>query len=222
MSVAASGVSHVAHAIPRLAPHPAAVSSGSRIAVLVAATLFNIVQYIRGSALQPSSMNVTMKTCACIAASCLLAVALLVGTTSSLQFGGGSDVSRRHVFGQVATAVATTAVAASPAQASDALTPVYFGVGCFWHIQHEFVEAERKMLGRKDNELTSLAGYAGGKATDGEGRVCYHNFQRVADYGKLGHGEVVGMNLPENQIVDFSKVYFSLYDPRTKGMQSLV
>lgn len=48
---------------------------------------------------------------------------------------------------------------------------VYFGAGCFWHVQHEFVEAERKLLNRKDKELTSRTGYAGGLKTDGEGRV---------------------------------------------------
>lgn len=31
---------------------------------------------------------------------------------------------------------------------------VYFGVGCFWHVQHEFVETERKVLHREDSDLT--------------------------------------------------------------------
>lgn len=31
---------------------------------------------------------------------------------------------------------------------------VYFGVGCFWHVQHEFIDTERKVLGRQDSELT--------------------------------------------------------------------
>jgi hypothetical protein len=97
------------------------------------------------------------------------------------------------------------------------LESVYFGVGCFWHIQHEFVTAERDLLGRSDRELTSSTGYAGGLAADKMGRVCYHNLQGVADYGKLGHGEVVGMQLPTNKIVDFTSVYFSLYNPKTLG-----
>lgn len=80
--------------------------------------------------------------------------------------------------------------------------------------QHEFVEAERKLLGRGDKELTSLTGYAGGKSTDKEGRVCYHNFQSVADYGKLGHGEVVGMKIPDSSIGDFAKEYFDLFTPK--------
>ena len=81
-------------------------------------------------------------------------------------------------------------------------------------MQHEFVEAERKLLGRGDKELTSLTGYAGGKSTDKEGRVCYHNFQSIADYGKLGHGEVVGMKIPQSSIGDFAKEYFDLFTPK--------
>ena len=32
--------------------------------------------------------------------------------------------------------------------------PLYFGVGCFWHVQHEFVAAEKTVLGRTDDQLT--------------------------------------------------------------------
>ena len=32
----------------------------------------------------------------------------------------------------------------------------------------------------------------------------------------MGHGEVVGLKLPEESIVEFAKVYFSLFDQRTK------
>ena len=84
-------------------------------------------------------------------------------------------------------------------------------------LKHEFIEGERSILGRNDHQLTSAAGYAGGSKTDGEGRVCYHNFSGIADYGKLGHGEVVGMTIPQSKIKDFADLYFSLYDPRTKG-----
>jgi hypothetical protein len=106
--------------------------------------------------------------------------------------------------------------------ATPPLEDVYFGVGCFWHIQHEFIQAERDLLGRGDAQLTSLAGYAGGKSVkraDGTGLplVCYHNLMGVADYGALGHGEVVGMKLPSDTIETFGKVYFSLFNPKTKG-----
>lgn len=30
----------------------------------------------------------------------------------------------------------------------------YWGVGCFWHAQHEFVNAEKQVLGRTDDQLT--------------------------------------------------------------------
>lgn len=150
--------------------------------------------------------------------------------------------------------------------------------GCYWHIQHEFVEAERKLLNRSDTELTSRTGYAGGTATDAQGRVsktkkrkkivssiiyikdeiyfiyytssnhvyctscihlsshafqnknkkcfkvCYHNLMSVADYGKLGHGEVVGMKIPQSSIGDFANEYFNLFtakgervDPMDRG-----
>jgi hypothetical protein len=84
-------------------------------------------------------------------------------------------------------------------------------------IQHEFIAGERKILGRNDHQLTSAAGYAGGLKTDSEGRVCYHNFSGIADYGKLGHGEVVGMTIPQSSISEFAELYFSLYNPKTKG-----
>jgi len=131
--------------------------------------------------------------------------------------------------GFIASTVAATVAALSIPQPSFAagesdLVDVYFGVGCYWHIQHEFVEAERKFLSRADNELTSRTGYAGGTSTDKEGRVCYHNFQGVADYGKLGHGEVVGIRIPQTSIGDFAKEYFILFtekgervDPLDKG-----
>ena len=91
---------------------------------------------------------------------------------------------------------------------------VYFGAGCFWHVQHEFIQAERNILGRKDNELTSLTGYAGGLKTGDKGAVCYHNFQSIGDYGRLGHGEVVGMSIPPSAIPQFSTEYFSLFDEK--------
>jgi len=131
------------------------------------------------------------------------------------------DTNRRGFFQKVASAatfVALSTLAPFPNSASavdtnNGLTDVYFGVGCFWHIQHEFIEAERKFLGRSDLELTSRTGYAGGSRSD-KGQVCYHNFQSIADYGKFGHGEVVGMSIPESSIGDFAKEYFSLFSPK--------
>jgi hypothetical protein len=130
-----------------------------------------------------------------------------------------------------ALAAAPTSTAATSAVASTAqpVDNVYFGAGCFWHVQHEMVSAERSILNRKDGELTSLTGYAGGTnggkgGTDKEGRVCYHNFQSVADYGQLGHGEVVGIYIPRDTVGEFAEEYFKLFgtkgeraDPMDKG-----
>jgi hypothetical protein len=79
---------------------------------------------------------------------------------------------------------------------------VYFGVGCFWHVQHEFIEAELKLLQRDDTQLTvsirnhripkflidrfhvqSVAGYAGGIKQGKDGLICYHNMLGASDYG---------------------------------------
>lgn len=54
----------------------------------------------------------------------------------------GTQALRRVVAGTVLAN--TLASSASPAVADDELVDVYFGVGCFWHIQHEAVEAERR------------------------------------------------------------------------------
>jgi len=144
-----------------------------------------------------------------------------------------SPVSRRNLLGNFAGSLAyltglhpdLSPSAYALDDESKKLTNVYFGVGCFWHIQHEMVEAEMKLLGRTVSQLTSLTGYAGGTTIDKElGGVCYHNFKSVADYGKLGHAEVVGMTIPESSIGNFAKEYFNLFtskgervDPQDRG-----
>lgn len=158
-----------------------------------------------------------------------LVTALLLSSVSAYNGspplrGGTTDVAsseRRSLLNNMVQAVAATASftalprRAEAADTTDNLVDVYFGVGCYWHIQHEFVEAERHILQRGDGELTARTGYAGGTRLGSEGRVCYHNYQGLADYGKLGHAEVVGIKVPESKIEDFAKVYFDLFDPKT-------
>lgn len=91
------------------------------------------------------------------------------------------------------------------------LLEVYFGCGCFWHAQHEFVEAERKLLGRSDEELTSRTGYAGGRLLGPNGKVCYHNAGQIADYGRLGHAEVVNLKIPSSKFPEFVLEYCKLF-----------
>lgn len=60
------------------------------------------------------------------------------------------------------------------------------------------IKAEREILGRSDDELTSYAGYAGARKPPKEGRLCYHNFRGVGDYGKAGAGEVSSSGAPHS------------------------
>ena len=76
--------------------------------------------------------------------------------------------------------------------AEEELMMVHFSSGCFWDVQHEFVEAKRRILKHNDASLTAHAGYAGGKSKDST--ICYHNALNVGDYGSsLGHAKVVIM-----------------------------
>jgi peptide methionine sulfoxide reductase MsrA len=128
-------------------------------------------------------------------------------------------LSRRQMAGSALLAPAAAVLwspalggAVPSAQAEEPATlPVYFGCGCFWHVQHEFVELERSALKRADLELNSRCGYAGGTRLGSGGKVCYHNARGVADYGKLGHAEAVAMRIPPSALPDFAKLYFSLF-----------
>lgn len=113
---------------------------------------------------------------------------------------------------------------------------VYFGAGCFWHMQHEMVREEIKSLGRDGSEITAVSGFAGGKNLGPEGRVCYHNRRNIADYGLLGHAEAVqvpGLTLtltlspatliphpdpqvtiPPKKLKAFAKKYFKMFGER--------
>jgi len=132
-----------------------------------------------------------------------------------------SETSRRSFLLNVPTAagVLSSSILLPQAQKSNAieeeeLIDVYFGCGCFWHVQHEFVEAEKKLLGRSDMEITARAGYAGGKAGMLNNKVCYHNAMKISDYGSLGHAEVVGMKIPPSQFQNFVVEYCKLFNDK--------
>jgi len=122
-------------------------------------------------------------------------------------------------------ALAVVAAVAAPRAARAENVQVYFGQGCFWHVQHEIVKKEASDLQRDGPAITSLVGYAGGnKAGDG-GRVCYHNMAMAPDYGQMGHTEVVNVSIPEGKVGDFAKDYldaaakypFGRADPQDRG-----
>ncbi len=48
---------------------------------------------------------------------------------------------------------------------------VYFGNGCFWGRQFDFVETEKRQLGRKPEQVSAVVGYAGGRLAGPDGRV---------------------------------------------------
>ena len=82
---------------------------------------------------------------------------------------------------------------------------LYFGQGCFWHVQRDMTLLETKLLERTGGDITSTAGYAGGPA---QTPVCYHNLKFPArDYATLGHTEVVKVSVPEEKVGTFAKEY---------------
>ena len=66
-------------------------------------------------------------------------------------------------------ASSASAEASSSADSSDNTTPIYFGNGCFWGRQKDFVDVE-KALGREGGKISAITGYAGG--AKGAGNIC--------------------------------------------------
>ena len=105
----------------------------------------------------------------------------------------------------------------------DGMTYVYFGNGCFWGRQHEFVALEKDVLHRSDVEVKSLAGYAGGKRGGGgknRDTVCYYYGSSDTVYERLGHAEVVRVAYAdEEEFKKFCEVYFRNFNKTPFGMQ---
>ena len=125
-------------------------------------------------------------------------VLLLVTASISLSSGFNLNPVNKLMKKTIGVLISSSLIAlnADAAATNDPL-PVYFGVGCFWHVQHEFVATERKILNRDDSDITSRAGYAGGNSygeiknnkdnlANGNRQVCYHNLLGTSDYGSLG------------------------------------
>ncbi|KAG2491069.1 hypothetical protein HYH03_010514 [Edaphochlamys debaryana] len=119
--------------------------------------------------------------------------------------------------------------AAAPASTSGGsapLTTVYFGNGCFWGRQKDFVEVEMRTLGRPADQVTALVGYAAGTATGPDGRVCYVYSDPKTRYDELGHAEVVALGVDpgaeEAEVRAFARAYFKQFQ-RTidQGMMRL-
>lgn len=130
---------------------------------------------------------------------------------------------------------AATRAARADTLSDDEPVHVYFGNGCFFHTQHSFVNQLEKVrqigsgatscrrrrmlfvfntplqliLKRLGSDITALAAYAGGLDDPSTEDLCYHNADSYADYGELGHAEVVSMTLDDSDSVkEAAKVFF--------------
>lgn len=89
---------------------------------------------------------------------------------------------------------------------------MFFGLGCYWGSQNIFVEKfERPLAHRSDDEITSIAGYAGSRLSGPDGQVCYYNDQNISYYAALGHGEVTQVDVPHALVQEAFAVYFSAF-----------
>jgi len=129
-------------------------------------------------------------------------------------------------------AVAVEAASAVPEEASISTKKlpetVYFGNGCFWGRQKDYVDTEMTVLGRKPNEISAVVGYAGGKLTGPDGKVCYYYSDPRTVYERLGHAEVVKVDINadspqdvKNEFKTFAKTYFAQFRKTRFGMQRL-
>ena len=98
-----------------------------------------------------------------LAIACLSLLGLSRSLAYTPKYTPKSLLSRRRAFG-VGTAGFVGSLSplfpSPPAVAADddKLIDVYFGCGCFWHVQHEFAVGEIQILKRKETELTARAG----------------------------------------------------------------
>lgn len=147
----------------------------------------------------------------------LATIYFAISTSTTAAWTMSGMTSRRSFWQNVAATTLTISsttpfpLVAHADETPEELIQVYFGCGCFWHVQHEFVEAERAILGRSDYELTARAGYAGGTKKITDGKVCYHNALSVGDYGDLGMAEVVSLRIPPSSFPQFAAEYFKLF-----------
>lgn len=126
-----------------------------------------------------------------------------------------------------AAACALAALVAAPAAvAAEEITPVYFGNGCYWGRQFDYVNAELSM-GRDASSLSAVVGYAGGKVPAPAGKVCYYSGPKGSVYEELGHAEVVQVKLQggeeaaQRQFAKFADTYFKQFRKTPFGMLRL-
>lgn len=88
-----------------------------------------------------------------------------------------------------------------PPQSAPKGPKIYLGNGCFWERQWAYVNVEMHQFQRPAPNVTSYVGYAGGRAPPASDWVCYHTNDEH-DYERLGHAEVVQVELDEKVAVE--------------------
>ncbi|KAL4531524.1 hypothetical protein Ndes2526B_g04364 [Nannochloris sp. 'desiccata'] len=125
---------------------------------------------------------------------------------------------RRAAVAVGACALAVQLSAVQPAFAEDSVEPVYFGNGCFWGRQYDFVQAEQD-LGRQVGDISAVVGYAGGAVpvkNPANNKVCYYYTpEKETVYEPLGHAEVVQVELrgsdKQSEFRRMADTYFSQF-----------
>lgn len=88
---------------------------------------------------------------------------------------------------------------------------VYFGHGNFWRTQHEVtlwsLRVSKAGQYPEGSFSPALAGYAGGRGTDSDGKVCYSTMNGLP-YDKMGYSEVVGLDVPSAAMEDMARRFF--------------
>ena len=142
---------------------------------------------------------------------------------TSVAKGTSLLADRRQAF-KLATVTATLASLALSASAD--VEPVYFGNGCYWGRQYDQVKTEQTKLGRSENDISAVVGYAGGRKASPSGKVCYYYTNELDTiYEKLGHAEVVQVQLrddgsslsKEDQFREYARTYFSEFNKLKNG-----
>jgi peptide methionine sulfoxide reductase MsrA len=158
-------------------------------------------------------------------------------STTTTSPSAPQSFARAALAAVAATAASSLLLFASPAIAANDVdtnttttnttqptTTVYFGNGCFWGRQKDFVETEMRTLQRPPQQVTAVAGYAAGaQGTGPGGKVCYHFNDPRQVYERLGHAEVVAVELDgdlastttqattQKEMRAFSKTYWSQF-----------
>lgn len=138
--------------------------------------------------------------------------ARLSDPAASTQPSNGLPMRRQVLQGLGGALVGvSSSVFGSAAEAKDTDTEIsiYFGTGNFWHLQHEFVYKEgSSSLSRRQSDITSVNGFAGGTKVGDLDRLCYSNFLNSPQYSKLMHGEVTQLLLPKDSLTEFATLFF--------------